>query len=58
MENRGESVEGKTCVVSGSGNVSLYAIEKLIERGARPVTASDSGGFIHDPDGIDGDKLE
>ena len=52
METRGESVEGKTCVVSGSGNVSLYAIEKLIERGARPVTASDSDGFIHDPDGM------
>ena len=58
METRGESVEGKTCVVSGSGNVSLYAIEKLIELGARPVTASDSSGFIHDPDGIDPDKLE
>jgi glutamate dehydrogenase (NADP+) len=58
METRGESVEGKTCLVSGSGNVSLYAIEKLIERGARPVTASDSDGFIHDPDGIDAEKLE
>ena len=58
METRGESVEGKTCLVSGSGNVSLYAIEKLIERGAKPVTASDSEGFIHDPDGIDAEKLE
>ena len=57
LETRGDGVEGKTCAVSGSGNVALYAIEKLIELGARPVTASDSSGFIHDPDGIDSDKL-
>jgi glutamate dehydrogenase (NADP+) len=53
----GESVHGKTCAVSGSGNVATYAIEKLNQLGARPVTASDSGGFIHDPDGIDEEKL-
>jgi glutamate dehydrogenase (NADP+) len=58
LENRGEGLEGKTCAVSGSGNVALYTIEKLIHRGARPVTASDSGGFIHDPDGFDQEKLE
>ena len=52
LETRGDGVKGKTCAVSGSGNVALYAIEKLIEQGAKPVTASDSGGFIHDPDGL------
>jgi glutamate dehydrogenase (NADP+) len=52
-----EAIEGKTCAVSGSGNVALYAIEKLVELGAKVVTASDSGGFIHDPDGIDEEKL-
>jgi len=53
----GDSVEGKTCSVSGSGNVALYTIEKLIQLGARVVTVSDSGGFVHDPDGIDAAKL-
>ena len=61
MENMlnyaGDSVEGKTAAVSGSGNVALYAIEKLNHFGAKVVTASDSGGFIHDPDGIDDEKL-
>jgi glutamate dehydrogenase (NADP+) len=61
MENMlnfaGDSVEGKTAVVSGSGNVALYAIEKLTHFGAKVVTASDSGGFVHDPDGIDAEKL-
>ena len=58
LEGRGQGVEGKTCAVSGSGNVALYTMEKLIDQGARPVTASDSGGFIHDPDGIDSVKLQ
>jgi glutamate dehydrogenase (NADP+) len=58
LATRGEGIKGKTAVVSGSGNVALYCIEKLAELGARVVTASDSGGFIHDPDGIAGDKLE
>lgn len=58
LETKGDGVEGKTCAVSGSGNVALYAIQKLIELGARPVTASDSGGFVHDPDGVDPNKLE
>ncbi|RMH16155.1 MAG: NADP-specific glutamate dehydrogenase [Acidobacteria bacterium] len=57
LETRGDGIAGKVCSVSGSGNVALYAIEKLIELGAKVVTASDSGGFIHDPDGIDADKL-
>lgn len=58
LNHASDSVDGKTAVVSGSGNVATYAIEKLNEFGAKVVTASDSGGFIHDPDGIDADKLE
>ena len=54
----GEGVEAKTAVVSGSGNVALYCIEKLAQLGAKAVTASDSGGFIYDPDGIHAEKLE
>ncbi len=57
LEHRGDSLEGKTCLISGSGNVALYTIEKSLELGAKPVTASDSSGFIHDPDGIDEEKL-
>lgn len=55
---KGEEVEGKTALVSGSGNVALYCIEKLNHLGAKVLTASDSGGFVHDPDGIDEEKLE
>jgi glutamate dehydrogenase/leucine dehydrogenase len=55
---RGDSIEGKTALVSGSGNVAQYAVDKLIELGAKPVTMSDSSGFVYDPDGIDCDKLE
>ena len=58
LKRRGENFEGKTAVVSGSGNVALHTIEKLNELGAKSVTASDSGGFIHDPDGITKEKLE
>jgi glutamate dehydrogenase (NADP+) len=58
LEQRGDGMEGKTCVVSGSGNVAIYTIEKLTQLGAKAVTASDSSGFIHDPDGITPDKLE
>ena len=57
LEQHGDGVEGKTAVVSGSGNVALYAMDLLGQYGAKVVTASDSGGFIHDPDGISGDKL-
>ncbi len=53
-----ESLEGKVCSVSGSGNVALYTIEKLLEEGAKVVTASDSGGFVHDPDGFTREKLD
>jgi len=52
-----EGLEDKTAVVSGSGNVSLYCVEKLIKRRCRVLTLSDSDGFIHDPDGIDEEKL-
>jgi glutamate dehydrogenase (NADP+) len=55
---RGDGVEGKTAVVSGSGNVATYTIEKLIQLRAKVVTASDSGGFVYDPNGIDLEKLE
>ena len=58
MFNRvGDSFKGKTVAVSGSGNVATYATEKATEMGATVVTLSDSGGFIHDPDGIDAEKL-
>ena len=53
-----ESLEGKVCLVSGSGNVAQYTVEKLIARKARPITLSDSSGFIYDPDGIDSEKLD
>jgi len=57
LATRDDSLEGKTCLVSGSGNVAQYTVEKLIHLGAKPVTLSDSGGFVHDPDGIDAEKL-
>lgn len=52
-----DSIEGKTCVVSGSGNVAIYTTEKATELGGKVVTMSDSSGFIYDPAGIDADKL-
>ncbi len=58
LKTRGETFEGKTCVVSGSGNVAQFATEKLNQLGAKVVTLSDSSGFIHDPDGITPEKLE
>ncbi|MGA3219572.1 MAG: NADP-specific glutamate dehydrogenase [Acidimicrobiales bacterium] len=58
LATRGDGLQGKTCLVSGSGNVAQYTVEKLIDLGARPVTLSDSGGFVHDPDGIDREKLD
>lgn len=53
-----KGIKGRVATVSGSGNVALYAIEKLGHLGAKVVTASDSSGFIHDPDGIQGERLE
>jgi glutamate dehydrogenase (NADP+) len=52
-----DSLEGKLCLVSGSGNVSQYTVEKLLDLGAKPITLSDSNGVIFDPDGIDREKL-
>jgi glutamate dehydrogenase (NADP+) len=57
LERVGRSCEGLSCVVSGSGNVAQYTVEKLNDLGAKVVTLSDSGGFVHDPDGIDAGKL-
>jgi len=57
LATRNETLEGKTCLVSGSGNVAQYTSEKLIELGAKPVTMSDSSGYIYDPEGIDTEKL-
>jgi glutamate dehydrogenase (NADP+) len=58
LKTRGQTLEGKVCLVSGSGNVSQYTVEKLLDFGAKPVTLSDSNGMIHDPAGIDRDKLQ
>ena len=57
LKTRGIDLAGKTVLVSGAGNVAQYTIEKLIQLGAKPLTCSDSDGFIYDPDGIDADKL-
>ena len=57
LATKGETLEGKRCLVSGSGNVAQYTVEKLLDLGATPMTLSDSGGFIYDPAGIDRDKL-
>src|SRR5690242_20702692 len=58
LQTRGETLEGKTCLVSGSGNVAQYTVEKLLDLGARPVTLSDSSGYIYDEAGIDREKLK
>lgn len=58
LKTRGESFEGKTVVISGSGNVSQFACEKVTELGGKVVTLSDSAGFIYDPAGIDREKLD
>jgi glutamate dehydrogenase (NADP+) len=57
LETRGESIDGKVCNVSGSGNAAQYTVEKLIQAGAKVVTMSDSNGFIHDKDGFNAEKL-
>jgi glutamate dehydrogenase (NADP+) len=58
LATRGDGLKNKRCLVSGSGNVALYTIEKLNELGAKTICASHSGGFIHDPHGIGPEKLE
>ena len=57
LKTKGDSLEGKECLVSGSGNVSQYTVEKLLDLGAKPITLSDSSGVIFDPEGIDREKL-
>ena len=57
LHHIGDSLAGKTCLVSGSGNVAIYTVEKLLESGARAVSLSDSGGTVHDPEGITAEKL-
>lgn len=57
LQTRGIELKGKRVLVSGSGNVAQYTVEKLIQLGAIPVTLSDSNGYIYDPDGIDAEKL-
>ena len=57
LETKSETLEDKACLVSGSGNVAQYTTEKLLDFGAKPVTLSDSGGVVHDPAGIDREKL-
>jgi glutamate dehydrogenase (NADP+) len=57
LATRGDAIEGKICLVSGSGNVAQYAVQKITALGGKVVTMSDSDGFIHDPDGIDAEKL-
>jgi glutamate dehydrogenase (NADP+) len=57
LKTKGEDFDGKTVVISGSGNVAQYAAEKVIQLGGKVVTLSDSGGYIYDEDGIDTKKL-
>ena len=57
MATRNEDFDGKTCLVSGSGNVAQFAVKKLLEFGAKVVTLSDSSGYVHDPEGFDAEKL-
>jgi glutamate dehydrogenase (NADP+) len=57
LGTRNEDLKGKTCLVSGSGNVAQYTVQKLLHLGAKPVTLSDSAGYIHDEAGIDAEKL-
>jgi glutamate dehydrogenase (NADP+) len=57
LKTRKDSLKGKVCLISGSGNVAQYTVEKLLDLGAKPVTLSDSDGYIYDADGIDREKL-
>ncbi|NOX90428.1 MAG: NADP-specific glutamate dehydrogenase [Calditrichaeota bacterium] len=58
LATRGETLENKVCLVSGSGNVAQYTVEKLLELGAKVVTLSDSSGYIYDEEGITREKLD
>jgi glutamate dehydrogenase (NADP+) len=58
LKTRGQDIEGKTAVISGSGNVATHAAEKIVQLGGKVLTFSDSEGFIHDPDGITQEKID
>ena len=58
LKTKGDSVEGKTVLISGSGNVAQYTAEKVLQLGGKVMTMSDSDGYIYDPDGIDREKLD
>ena len=58
LKHKGDAIEGKTAVISGSGNVATHAAEQIVKQGGKVLTLSDSGGFIHDPDGIDQEKID
>jgi glutamate dehydrogenase (NADP+) len=58
LKSKGDSIQGKTVIVSGAGNVATYAIEKAYQLGGKPVTCSDSTGWVYDPEGIDLDALK
>lgn len=58
LATRGQTLEGKTCLVSGSGNVAQFTAEKILHLGGKAVTFSDSNGYIYDPEGIDRKKLD
>jgi glutamate dehydrogenase (NADP+) len=57
LQHRGDTIKGKNCLVSGSGNVAQFAAQKIIQLGGKVLTLSDSSGFIHDPKGINEEKL-
>lgn len=58
LKHKGDAIEGKTAVISGSGNVATHAAEQIVKQGGKVLTLSDSGGFIHDPEGIDQEKID
>ena len=58
LKTKGEAIEGKRALVSGSGNVATHAAEKLVQLGAKVLTLSDSEGFVHDPDGLTQEKID
>ena len=58
LATKGQDLQGKRAVISGSGNVATHAAEKIVELGGKVLTLSDSGGYIHDPDGITQDKID
>lgn len=58
LKTRGTDLQGKTVLISGSGNVAQYTAEKVLELGGKVLTLSDSDGFVYDPDGIDREKLD